>query len=178
MGTKCKKQKVYSKVFCATFFAFHIPFFAFCISQHFAPGSAFTWKVKGFHGLLFAALIKLETHMKCEKYIGSVSYFVVWFTKTFVKYPRNAKYEKCIAAIKPAIHLSPIKMLAKQEKREMYRWHFINHLANHFPHLVFRHSRQVIGIFTKCQRGWHDNFLVKFVAESKMNKISDIVRSV
>ncbi len=60
----------------------------------------------------------------------------------------------------------------------MYRWHFINHLANHLSHLAFRHSRQVIGIFTKRQRGRYGKFLIKFLAESKMNEISDIVRSV
>ncbi len=37
----------------------------------------------------FAGLIKHEIHMKCEKCIVSVSYFVVWF----------AKYEKCVAAL-------------------------------------------------------------------------------
>ncbi len=51
--------------------------------------------------------------------------------------------------VKPAIHLSSNwredeKMLAKQEKWEVYRWHFVNHLANHFTHLTFRHSHQTI----------------------------------
>ncbi len=45
----------------------------------------------------FVALIKHKILMKYEKYIVSVSYFVVCFTKTFAKYPQNAKYEKCIA---------------------------------------------------------------------------------
>ncbi len=48
-------------------------------------------------------------------------------------------------------------MLVKQrEKREVYKWHFVNRLANHFSHLVFRRSRQAIGILTKCQRGRDD----------------------
>ncbi len=81
--------------------------------------------------------------------------------------------------IKPAIHLSSNwrereKMLAKWEKQKVYRWHFVNHLANHFSHLTFRRSRQAIGVFTKCQRERYSKFLV----ESKMNKIVDIVRSV
>ncbi len=67
-------------------------------------------------------------------------------------------------------------MLAKREKREVYRWHFVNRLANHFSYLAFRRSRQAIGI-TKCQRGRYSKFLVKFLAESKMNEISDIMRS-
>ncbi len=44
-------------------------------------------------------------------------------------------------------------MLAKWEKREVYRWHFVNRLANHFSHLTFRRSHRVISIFTKRQRG-------------------------
>ncbi len=56
-----------------------------------------------------------------------------------------------------AIHLSSNwreheKILAKWEKWEAYRWHFVNRLANHFSHLAFRHSRQAISIFTKRQR--------------------------
>ncbi len=69
-------------------------------------------------------------------------------------------------------------MLAKWEKREVYRWHFVNRLASHFFHLVFRHSRQVIGIFMKRQKGRYSKFLVKFLSESKMNEIGDIVGSV
>ncbi len=37
--------------------------------------------------------------MKYEKCIVSVLYFVVCFMKTIVKYPRNVKYEKCIAGL-------------------------------------------------------------------------------
>ncbi len=43
-------------------------------------------------------------------------------------------------------------MLAKWEKREVYRWYFVNHLVNHFYHLAFRLSCQAIGIFTKRQK--------------------------
>ncbi len=85
--------------------------------------------------------------------------------------------------LKPAIHLSLNwreceKMLAKREKREVYRWHFVNHPANHFSHLTFRHSHQMIDIFTKCQGERQGKFLVKFLAESKRNEIDDIVRIV
>ncbi len=30
------------------------------------------------------------------------------------------------------------KMLTKREKREVYRWHFVNCVANHFSHFAFR----------------------------------------
>ncbi len=49
------------------------------------------------------------------------------------------------------------KMLAKREKREVYRWHFVNRLVNHFSHL-FHRSHQMIGIFTKRQTGQYDKF--------------------
>ncbi len=42
------------------------PFFRF---SHFARGSAFTRKVKGFVVYFFAALIKHEIRIKCEKCI-------------------------------------------------------------------------------------------------------------
>ncbi len=100
MITKCKKWKVYSELFCVTFFAFYATFFAFHILQHFAPGSAFVRKVKGFRGLFSTVLIKHEICMKYEKYIVSVSYFVVCFSKTFVKYLGNVKYKKCMARYK------------------------------------------------------------------------------
>ncbi len=79
--------------------------------------------------------------------------------------------------LEPAIHLlsnwrERKKILAKRKKWEVYRRHFVNHLANHFSHFGFRRSRQVIGIFTKRQRSQYGKFLI----ESKMNKIGDIVR--
>ncbi len=99
------------------------------------------------------------------------------------KFLETGMWSLALRLLKPAIHLSSNwrereKMLAKREKREVYRWHFVNHLANHFSYLAFRCSRQAIGIFTKRQRAWYGKFLVKFLAESKMNKISDIVRNV
>ncbi len=84
-----------------------------------------------------------------------------------------------VKSIKPAIHLSSNwrereKILVKREKREVYRWHFVNRFANHFSHLAFHRSHHAIDIFTKRQRGRYG----KFLSESKMNKIGDIVRSV
>ncbi len=71
--------------------------------------------------------------------------------------------------LEPAIYLLSNwweceKMLVKQEKWEVYRWHFVNYPVNHFSHLALRHSRQEIGIFTKHQRERYGKFLVKFLA--------------
>ncbi len=55
-----KKRKVYSRVLCATLFVFHDLFLVFCISQHFAPGSAFAWKLKGFCGLFFRGINEMR----------------------------------------------------------------------------------------------------------------------
>ncbi len=46
--------------------------------------------------------------MKCEKCIVSVSYSVVCFVKTFTKYTRNAKYEKCIASLRTATFINGV----------------------------------------------------------------------
>ncbi len=50
---------------------------------HFAPGSAFARKVKGFCVYFFAALIKHQIRIKYEKCTVSVLYFMVCFAKTF-----------------------------------------------------------------------------------------------
>ncbi len=62
---ECEKQKVYSWVFHMTFFAFRAPFFAFCISQHFAPGLAFARTLKGFRGSFFRGINKTRSRI-CE----------------------------------------------------------------------------------------------------------------
>ncbi len=77
--------------------------------------------------------------------------------------------------LKPAIHLSSNwwkceKMLAKWGKREVYRWHFVDHLANHFFHLAFCRSRQAIGIFTKRQRWRTASFSSSFLQNQRWTK--------
>ncbi len=52
----------------------------------------------------------------------------------------------------------------------MYRWYFVNHLANHFSHFVFRHSHQTVSIFTKCQRGDRDSFSSSFPQNQRWMK--------
>ncbi len=66
---------MYSGVFCATFFAFRAPFFAFCISRH---GRHLRENSKYFVVYFFVALIKREIHMKCEKCIAG-------FKKTMIR---------------------------------------------------------------------------------------------
>ncbi len=97
--------------------------------------------------------------MKCHLYTYCFSHFANIFSGSR-RFDKNAK-----------------KMLVKREKQEMYRWHFVNQLV-HFSNLAFRRSCQAIGIFTKCQRRQYGKFLVKSLTESKMNEISDIVKSV
>ncbi len=88
------KKKLYSGVFCITFFVF-------CILQHFAPMQCqhSHKKSKEFLVYFFPALIKHKICMKYEKCIVNVSYFVVCFVNTLTKYRRNAKYDKCIAGL-------------------------------------------------------------------------------
>ncbi len=95
-----KKRKVYSGVFRAIFSAFCAPFFAFCISQHFAPGLAFARKLEGFCGLFFWGInITRNSHEMREVY--SVSYFIVFCEKN----SWHAKCEKCIAGLTGTLRL-------------------------------------------------------------------------
>ncbi len=57
-------------------------------------------------------------------------------------------------------------MLAEQEKLEMYRWHFVNRLANHLCHLAFHRSRQRIGIFHETSKASY-TFIVKLTRTQK-----------
>ncbi len=69
----------------------------------------------------------------------------------------------------------------------MYRWHFVNHLANHFSYLAFCHSRQTVGIFTKRQKlaihlsflaFWHVHALFREIANQSLytsHNIADFV---
>ncbi len=68
------------------------PFFHF---SHFASGSAFVQKVKGFRSLFFRCINKTwNSHTIWKVY--SVSYSMVCFAKC----SQNAKYEKCIAGLR------------------------------------------------------------------------------
>ncbi len=77
-----RKMKVYSVVFRVIFFAFCASSFAFCIlrqDKHSCENS------KDFVVYFFMALIEREIHMKCEKCMVTVTYFMVCFAKTFAK---------------------------------------------------------------------------------------------
>ncbi len=94
----------------------------------------------------------------------SFAYFFLWDSH---KICSQLFGESSVAGLKPAIQLLSNwreckKMLAKWEKRQVYRWHFVNHLANHFSHIAFRRSHQTVGIFTKCQRGDKESFSSSF----------------
>ncbi len=92
MGAKNEKCK---EGYFASLFSHFALFFRFL--QYFTPGSAFAQKLEGFCGLFFRGINKTQNSPEMWKCIVSVSYFVVCFAKTFVKYTRNTKYEKCIA---------------------------------------------------------------------------------
>ncbi len=74
---------------------------------YFAPGSTFTQKVKGFRGLFFAALIKHKIHIKCEKCIVSVLYFVACFAKNTREmrkvYSRPTMQHECVCIGSPYV---------------------------------------------------------------------------
>ncbi len=59
-----------------------------------------------------------------------VSHFVVCFVKTFAKYPRNAKYEKCIASLRvsqfyPPSGFAVIELVETNKKAYVYVWPII-----------------------------------------------------
>ncbi len=85
----------------APFFSHFAPLFllfVFCSISHLGRHSC--ENLKDFLVYFFAALIKHEICLQCEKCIVSVSHFVVCFAKTFTKYLQNVKYEKCIASLR------------------------------------------------------------------------------
>ncbi len=88
MGAACEKWKVYSGVF-------HVLFFAFHISQHFAPGPAFMGKLKGFCGLFFRGINKTRNLHEIRK-VYSECFTFCGVSRT---HSWNVKYEKCIAGL-------------------------------------------------------------------------------
>ncbi len=103
MIVKCKKTKSVQLGILSHSFGVSRLFFRF---SYFAAFRA-KEKSKDFLVYFFAALIKHKIHMKYEKCIVSVSYFVVCFIKTFAKYPQNAKYKKCIAGLTGKVKYCP-----------------------------------------------------------------------
>ncbi len=62
-----KMKSVWRGISCHFFFAFYASFFAFRISQHFVPGSAFAQKVKGFRSLFFCDINKIRSSHEIRK---------------------------------------------------------------------------------------------------------------
>ncbi len=92
MIMKCEKRKVYSGVFSVTFFAFRAPFFAFCISKHFAPGLA--WKLKGLCGLFFRGFNKTQNLHEMRKVYSECFVFCGVFHKNNRKIPVKCEIRK------------------------------------------------------------------------------------
>ncbi len=92
---KYEKWKLYTQVFCASFFAFRI-------SQHFTPGLAFAQKLEGFRGLFFRAINKTRNSHEMQKVYSECFVFCGVFRE---KYSQNAKCEKCIAALRKSVCL-------------------------------------------------------------------------
>ncbi len=93
-----KTKKCIAGYFAPLFFAFRVPYFAFCILRQ---GWHSRKNSKDFVIYFFAALIKHEIRMKYEKCIVSVLCFVVFREK----HAQNAKCEKCIAGLTIAFYL-------------------------------------------------------------------------
>ncbi len=117
---KCEKQKVFSGIFCVmfsgifcvTFFVYSAPFFTFRISLQ---GWHSCEKLKDFVVYFFTVLIKHEICMKYEKCMVNVSYFVVYFTKTFAKYAQTYPF--------------PLLPLLQQKHKSWIYWQIFNILA-------------------------------------------------
>ncbi len=99
---KCKKRKWIARYFASLFSHFPSLFSLFVFHSISRHGRHSCEKLKDLVVYFFAALIKHEIHMKYEKYIVNVSYFMVCFVKIMVKYPQNVKYENCIAGLTTA----------------------------------------------------------------------------
>ncbi len=95
-----KNKKCISEYFAPSFLRF-TPFFRILRQgQHLRENS---WD---FVVYFFAALIKQDIRLKCEKYTESVLHFVMCFTKPFAKYQRNLKYEKRTAGLTEKTRIS------------------------------------------------------------------------
>ncbi len=87
---------------CHFFFSLFAPLFSlFTFHSILHQGWHSCEKSKDFTVYFFTALIKHKTRMKYENNMVSVSYYMVCFAKTLVKYPQNAKYKKCTAISQP-----------------------------------------------------------------------------
>ncbi len=76
------------------FFAFCAVSFTFCISQHFAPGSAFARKVKWFRDLFFCGINKARNLHEIWKVYSECFVFPGVFRKTIHEIPAKCEIRK------------------------------------------------------------------------------------
>ncbi len=90
-----KNKKCIAGYFTSLFSHFAPPFslFAFCCISR--QGQHSHKKSKEFVVHFFAELIKHKISMKCERYLESVSYFVVYFAKNTAKCEKHLRKAKC-----------------------------------------------------------------------------------
>ncbi len=86
-----QKTKAYSGVFRATFFTFRAPFFAFCILQHFALGSAFARKLEAFCNLFFRGINKTRNSPEMQKVYSECFVFYGVFCKNIHEIPAKCE---------------------------------------------------------------------------------------
>ncbi len=93
--------------------------------SHFTPGSAFARKVKGFCGLVFRGINKIQNSHEIETCI--VMFCILWCV--LQKHLQNTKYEKCIVCL--------TRHLAKSEKLVDWLYTYrVSHFASVFSPLV------------------------------------------
>ncbi len=109
---------MYSEVFRVTFFVFRARFFAFCISQHFVPRSAFVQKFKRFCSLFFRSINKTRNLPEMRKVYGECFVFRGLFCENnceirkVYSWPNDNSPINILTTtqlsdiLKPAIHLS------------------------------------------------------------------------
>ncbi len=93
MGANAKKEKCIARYFAPLFRISH-PFFRFL---YFAPGSAFTRKVKEFCGLFFRGINKTRNSHKMRNVYSECFIFCGVFCE------KHKKCEKCIAGLMRAV---------------------------------------------------------------------------
>ncbi len=91
MIAKCVKQKVYSEVFCITFFVFRTPFFTFHILRHFVAGLALARKVKVLRGLFFRGISKAQNSHETRKVYSECFVFHGVFRENIRKIPAKCE---------------------------------------------------------------------------------------
>ncbi len=160
-----RSQNVKNEKCTARYFAFHTPFslLAFCsISQQVRH---LREKLEDFVVYFFAALIKHEIPLKCEKCIVCGVFrenirkvhakceVRKVYSRSYAKYQRNAKYEKCIVGLIWASMriswLREVLLFAARWRPKTHQWRrylsYRNFLTTDtFPCRFSHHSHQIL----------------------------------